>query len=87
MSMARLETVEIALKALNQGTLSENLRAQAAQAAHKLVGSLGTFGMDAASAAAREIEDFFSSHNGSFMRKSAEISTLFDSLKRDIERR
>lgn len=87
-SVNRLATVERALKALNQGKLTEDLRAQAAREAHKLVGSLGTFGMASGSAAARTIEDFFSSYNGSSAQNSAaEINMLFDGLKREIEGR
>lgn len=87
-SLARLEVVERALEALNQGALTEELRAQAAREAHKLAGALGTFGMAFGSAIAREIEDFFSSCGSVSMQKdSAEIHDRFDRLKHEIENR
>lgn len=87
-SLARLEVVERALKALNKRALTEELRAQATGEAHKLAGSLGTFGMAFGSAIAGEIEDFFSAYGSASMQKdSAEIHDRFDRLKREIENR
>lgn len=53
----RLSALEQALLALNQGSLSEELRQQAQHEAHKLAGALGTLGFDEGSRLAAEIED------------------------------
>lgn len=87
-SLARLEVVERAVEAANKGTLTEELRALATREAHKLAGSLGTFGMAFGSAIAGEIEDFFSSYGSAPAQKgSAEIHHRFDRLRREIENR
>jgi len=82
--LARLEVVECALEALNRGVLTDQLRIQAAHEAHKLAGSLGTFGMRTGSAAALEIESFFSSYDSSVQKGTTEINDLVDRLKQEI---
>lgn len=53
---SRLETIRVAAEALQQGQLSQEIRASARDAAHKLAGSLGTFSLESASRDAVEIE-------------------------------
>jgi HPt (histidine-containing phosphotransfer) domain-containing protein len=53
----RLSVLQEAAAALAEGNLSPALRAQAHSAAHKLAGSLGTFGLDQGTALAREAEN------------------------------
>jgi HPt (histidine-containing phosphotransfer) domain-containing protein len=86
-SLARLEIVERAVEALNRGALTEELRAQAAREAHKLSGSLGTFGLQAGSAAALEIESFFSCYDPSAQKGTAEVNNRFGRLKQEIQNR
>ena len=52
----RVSTLQQAVDALAQGDLRQNPRADAHSAAHKLAGSLGTFGLDQGTALAREAE-------------------------------
>lgn len=53
----RLSVLDRAAAALAQSNLSPALRAEAHSAAHKLAGSLGTFGLDNGTALAREAEN------------------------------
>ena len=55
-SLKRLATIEQAAHALHQQRLSDGLRQQARQEAHKLAGSLGTFGVMVGSQIARQME-------------------------------
>jgi HPt (histidine-containing phosphotransfer) domain-containing protein len=52
----RIETIRSAQKRMEQGKLDNPTRKQAADAAHKLAGILGTFGIPAGSELARQIE-------------------------------
>ena len=55
----RVNIIEQAVIAVQQDTLSEDLRQQALAEAHTLVGSLGSFGFPLASDLSREIEQMF----------------------------
>ncbi|MGE5658126.1 MAG: response regulator [Actinomycetota bacterium] len=55
----RVTAIEEATTALSAGKLDPELKSQAEREAHKLVGSLGTFGLSLGSQLAREIERFF----------------------------
>jgi HPt (histidine-containing phosphotransfer) domain-containing protein len=52
----RIDVIETAVTAVENGALDEELREDALRAAHMLAGSLGTFGFLSASDAARELE-------------------------------
>jgi len=54
--LEQVATVEQALLALMRGELDDELRTRAAREAHKLAGSLGTFGLASASERSRELE-------------------------------
>ena len=54
--VARIETLEAAAHKIMEGTLTAEEREAAVREAHKLAGSLGTFGFTAGSNAARELE-------------------------------
>ena len=82
--LARLEIIDRAAEAFNRGVLTDHLRTQAAHEAHKLAGALGTFGMRAGSAAALEIESFFSNCDSSVQKGTTEINDLIDRLKQEI---
>lgn len=60
-SLERLEFLEQAIQALQSQTLDVALNEKAVQNAHKLAGSLGTFGLDEGSRLARQIEGLFQS--------------------------
>jgi len=53
---SRIGTIQRAIDAWHDNTLSTYLRKEAADAAHKLAGSLGTFGLTPASDDAAEVE-------------------------------
>lgn len=57
----RVATVEGAVDAVAGGTLDHALRASAEREAHKLAGSLGTFGLQRGTELARELETMFAS--------------------------
>ena len=82
--VSRLETIAKAITALNKGALPETVRLQAAHAAHKLAGSLGTFGLQDGSTAAQEIERLLS-ENAPTSDVAKEIAKRFDQLKQKIE--
>ncbi len=52
----RIAIIALAVEALKQGSLSDELHQQALTHAHTLAGSLGSFGLDRASEIAREID-------------------------------
>lgn len=52
----RVATLELAAAAIDAGSLTSELREQACAAAHKLAGTLGTFGLQEGTKAAREAE-------------------------------
>jgi len=54
--LRRLSVVENAAKALQAGSLTEEVRKAAYAEAHKLAGALGTYGLMEASRAAHELE-------------------------------
>jgi HPt (histidine-containing phosphotransfer) domain-containing protein len=56
----RATTLETAASALAQGSLSPALRQEAASAAHKLAGVLGTFKIEHGTELARQLEILFS---------------------------
>ncbi len=55
----RITVLEQVSTAIHQGELNQTLRQQGQQEAHKLAGSLGTFGLSKGSVLAREIEHLF----------------------------
>ncbi|MGB0560846.1 MAG: response regulator, partial [Spirulinaceae cyanobacterium] len=57
--LARLATLEAAIAALARNQLTEELQRDAEAQAHKLVGSLGMYGLTAGSDAARQLEQRF----------------------------
>ncbi|MFB2921400.1 response regulator [Aerosakkonema funiforme] len=60
----RIAVLEQASEALLAGTLNDRLREQAIREAHKLAGSLGTFGFVKGSSIAREIEELLQVKQG-----------------------
>ena len=79
----RLEAIELAADAVSRGELTEDLRQTAAAEAHKLAGSLGTFGLDAGSKVARVLEEIL--HSEVARAEESELTELADRLRRLIE--
>lgn len=82
--MSRLAVVDLAIENLEAGCLNGELKLKAAHEAHKLAGSLGTFGLTASSAMSSRIEHLLSQPDP-MHSTAAELRTLFDSIKRDID--
>jgi HPt (histidine-containing phosphotransfer) domain-containing protein len=84
--LARWEVIHSAIDALNRGNLTDALRNEAAQTAHKLAGSLGTFGVQQGTIAAQEIERLFS-EKAMPPNISSELERNLAYLKQAIEHR
>lgn len=82
---SRLATVDRALEALNRGELTHKLRFEAAENAHKLAGSLGTFSLQSGSDAAGEIERLFSSDTDLRESEIDRVAECLAELERVIE--
>ena len=85
--LGRVEVVEQALSALLEGDLTDELRLKAEQEAHKLAGSVGSFGFKEASRLALEIERSF--RTGSTLEEAQALSLLQTAaaLRRELESR
>jgi HPt (histidine-containing phosphotransfer) domain-containing protein len=82
----RLVVVESAVQAMHAGALSDELREDAHQAAHKLAGTLGTFGLHRGTELARNAElvlegDAPLAGNSELTAWIAELRTLIDSRR------
>jgi diguanylate cyclase (GGDEF)-like protein len=86
-ALGRVEVVEQALSALLEGDLTDELRLKAEQEAHKLAGSVGSFGFKEASRLALEIER--SVRSGSNLGEAQAFSLLQTAaaLRRELESR
>ena len=81
--MNRIKVVERALQALQGGNLTEQLRQQAQQEVHTLIGSLGSFGFKNASNRAREIEQLLQPQKFLPAQKQ-QLTVLVNKLKQDL---
>ena len=82
----RVAVLESAVQAMHGGTLSDVLREDAHQAAHKLAGTLGTFGLHRGTELARNTElvlegDAPLAGNAELTAWIAELRALIDSRK------
>ena len=84
--LSRLAAIKLAIESLEAGKMDGELQRNAAQEAHKLAGSLGTFGLSSASATSSAIERLLSQPDLA-ESMAAELRKLFDSIKREIENR
>ncbi|WP_371357509.1 response regulator, partial [Hydrocoleum sp. CS-953] len=82
----RIDVVEQAVIAGKNGKLETNLQHQAQQEAHKLAGSLGTFGLAYGSDLSREIEALLASELPIDYTEISHISKLLSSLRNEIYR-
>jgi len=83
---SRLETIGQALDYLEAGRLEDELRFKAAHDAHKLAGSLGTFGLASSSANSSKIESLLTEEPPT-QSLIADLRNLFESVSRDISNR
>lgn len=80
----RLAILEEAVSALQTATLSNDLQAAAQQAAHKLVGSLGMFGLVEGSQLSQQIEISLKADLAA--TESPQIAAWINQLRQDLER-
>lgn len=83
--LARVEVVEEAVAGVLAGSLDEKLRTHAVREAHKLAGSLGTFGFARASELARDIESVLQA-DGSLRSEGPRLAELILSLRQQLEK-
>jgi HPt (histidine-containing phosphotransfer) domain-containing protein len=84
---SRIETIQLAIEALQQNRLNHEIRLAAKEAAHKLAGSLGTFGLQKGSDAAAEIQKLLSENGALGSVELGRIQQLVKWLRRDTEDR
>jgi HPt (histidine-containing phosphotransfer) domain-containing protein len=80
----RVATLEVAAQALAASTLTNEQRESAQAAAHKLAGTLGTFGLHLGTDLARQAELLLAEENTAF---TADLSAWITELRTLINRR
>jgi diguanylate cyclase (GGDEF)-like protein len=85
--LGRVAVLEQATTALLEGTLEEALRQQAGHEAHKLTGSLGTFGFAQGSRLAREMEHLLQAEAPLGQTEALRLSELVVTLRQELEPR
>jgi PAS domain S-box-containing protein len=81
----QVQVLEKAATALTQKTLNTQLHLQAAQEAHTLAGSLGTFGLAQGSKLARKIEKLLKSDQNLTPSQTTNLQNLVKQLRQEIE--
>lgn len=81
----RLVSLEQATQALSKNDLTEELRQRAEYEAHKLAGSMGTFGFSQGSLLARQLELIFGLEETSRLSKRSYIEKIVRELREVIE--
>lgn len=84
--LSRVVVLEGAVTALLAGNLPPESRRQAEREAHKLAGTVGTFGFWAASKLAREAEDLLAGSEPIGPADTLRLSNLALQIRRDLER-
>ena len=84
--VARIDTLEQATLALLDGRLETELRREAEREAHKLAGSLTTFGFPQGSRLARDIEQTFQADSPLESKDALRLSEKVVSLRQALER-
>ncbi|MBW4554057.1 MAG: response regulator [Aphanocapsa sp. GSE-SYN-MK-11-07L] len=84
-SLTELEVLAKAATILQAGLLDAQLRSQAHQIAHKLAGTLGTFGLTQSMHLARQLEHLFAPQQRLQSQQAAEIKTLVEALEHEIQ--
>ena len=77
----RVAVLEKAAQTLAGGEISDGERAEANNAAHKLAGVLGTFGLTKGTVLAREAEILYSGDNGTDPDDAAQLTRIAAQLK------
>ena len=87
LTRSRLAIVESAVIAASSRRLDAALATSAADAAHKLAGTLGSFGLSQGTSDARRMEELFESYTGANPMDEAELRARFESLSAAIASR
>jgi diguanylate cyclase (GGDEF)-like protein len=80
----RVAVLEQAADLLLRNQLSDDLRQQAEQEAHKLAGSLGMFGADESSRLAQEIEPLFEQGRSLNLKQKQHLARLVTALRQEL---
>ncbi len=83
--IGRVDTLEQAIIALLEGSLDQDLRRTAEREAHKLAGSLTTFGFPEGSRLARELEQTFQGDSPLVQAQALHLSEQVLALRRELE--
>jgi DNA-binding response OmpR family regulator len=83
---SRIAVLKLAADALRKGTFDAQVRQKAEQEAHKLAGSLGSFGFPKGSLLANEIEDLFQTQKFISQAKCFYLDKLLMELQRELEK-
>lgn len=81
----RVEVLEQAVDALLKGNLDSNLRQKAQMESHKLIGTLGTFGIHAGSQVARQIEALLQTEEKLALQQVDDLAAYVQELRSLIE--
>ena len=81
---ARLAVIEDASRQLLEGALADEDRQRAHGEAHKLAGSIGTFGYWQASRLARQIEELLVPGSPLSEQEATQLAELVDQLGREV---
>ncbi len=84
-SLSQLTTIAKAATILQAGLLDNQLRSQSHQIAHKLAGTLGTFGLTEGMHLARQLEHLFGPDRLLQPQQAAEIKALVNALEQAIQ--
>lgn len=84
-ALEQLEVINQAIAALQAGTCSQELQAEARQIAHKHVGTLGTFGLNQAMELARLLEQEFSSQTMLSSQQAERLEPLSIALQQTVQ--
>jgi DNA-binding response OmpR family regulator len=82
--LERVAILQQAITALRQGQLEQELQQQALQEAHTLTGSLGSFGLQAASRMARELEGLLKLEPRLSAEQLERLEVLITALKQEV---
>lgn len=81
----RVQLVDDAADALGQGALSDDLRQKAGEAAHKLAGSLGTFGFHRGTALAVQLEGILLSGTSLEQADAAGLGKMVAEMRKELD--
>ncbi len=83
--LEQLTVLSQAVRELQAGSINRQIQEQAQQIAHKLVGTLGTFGLTKGMQLARELEQLLDSNNPLQPQSAVLMETLVNALRQEIQ--